>query len=91
VASHYAAEADENVVEGFLAAVEHALDHVSHHPASGSLRYAHKTGVDGLRAWPMKRYPYVLLYIEQEDCVDVLRVLHDKRDIPSSMQEPDKP
>lgn len=32
----------------------------------------------------IKDYPYVIFYIEREDCVDVWRVLHRQRDIYSS-------
>jgi len=38
--------------------------------------------------WPLKRYPYVVLYLEGDAHIDVWRVLHGHRDIPASMQDP---
>lgn len=29
---------------------------------------------------------YLLFYLEREDCVDVIRVLHGARDIPEALQ-----
>jgi hypothetical protein len=35
----------------------------------------------------MRRYPYVVFYVEREDRIDVWRVLHTRRDIPARMHE----
>jgi toxin ParE1/3/4 len=45
--------------------------------------------IPGLRSWPLRRFPYVIFYIEQENHIDVWRVLHARRDIPALMQQPD--
>ncbi len=82
IASHYTAEAGEPVAQAFLDAVERAFAHLGEQPASGSLRYEHYTGLPGLRAWPVRRFPYLLLYFDRVDHVDVARVLHGRRDIP---------
>jgi toxin ParE1/3/4 len=31
------------------------------------------------------RFPYLVFYLERADCIDVWRVLHAQRDIPSWM------
>ena len=36
---------------------------------------------------PLKRYPYLVFYIEQDDHIDVWRVLHSHRDIPSWLRD----
>jgi toxin ParE1/3/4 len=41
----------------------------------------------GLHVWPLSRYPYLVFYVERADHIDVWRVLHGHRDIPSWMQE----
>ena len=46
-------------------------------------RYAHELDLPGLRCCLMKRYPYLLFYVERDDCMDVWRVLHSQRDIPA--------
>jgi len=57
----------------------------------GSPRYAFELRLEGLRAWPLRRYPYLVFYVEREDHLDVWRVLHAQRDIPAWMQEPEGP
>jgi toxin ParE1/3/4 len=37
----------------------------------------------------LKKYPHLVFYVERSDHVDVWRVLHGMRDIPSWMQDPD--
>jgi toxin ParE1/3/4 len=86
---YYLSEATVQVALGFVDALEHAYAHVGRHPATGSPRYAHELNLPGLRAWPLKRYPYIVFYVERPDCIDVWRVLHGQRDIPAWMQDPD--
>lgn len=86
---HYLAEAGETVALGFIDALERAYSHVARHPASGSGRYAHDLNLPGLKFWPLKRYPYLVFYVDGEAHIDVWRVLHAERDIPAWMREPD--
>ena len=51
--------------------------------------HAHELGLHGFRAWPLKRYPYVVFYVERDDHIDIWRVFHAARDIPAWMAEPD--
>lgn len=88
--SYYLSEATEQTVLGFIDALERAYKHISRHPELGSSRYAHELDLPGLRAWGLKRYPYLVFYIERDDHIDVWRVLHGMRDIPNWMQESDK-
>lgn len=41
----------------------------------------------GLRAWPLRRFPHVVFYVDATDRVDVWRVLHGARDLPTWMRE----
>ena len=86
---HYLDEGGERVGLGFIEALEKAYRHIARHPASGSPRYAQELDLPGLRAWPLKRYPYLVFYVERDDHVDVWRVLHSQRDLPAWMGEPE--
>ena len=86
---YYLSGATVQVALGFVDALEHAYAHVGRHPATGSPRHAHELNLPGLRAWPLKRYPCIVFYVERSDCIDVWRVLHGQRDIPAWMQDPD--
>lgn len=85
---YYLAEGSEEAALGFIDALEQAYGHIGRHPATGSPRYAHELDLPGLRAWPLKRYPYLVFYVECADHIDVWRVLHGQRDIPAWMHEP---
>ncbi len=85
--SYYLNEGAEQAALGFIDALERAYKHISRHPESGSSRYAHELDLPGLRSWSLKRYPYLVFYIEREDHIDVWRVLHGMRAIPAWMQD----
>ena len=61
--------------------------HIGRHPAAGSPRYAHELNLPDLRFWLVPGYPCVVFYVECDDHVDVWRVLHAQRDVPSWMVE----
>lgn len=84
---HYLNEASEQVALGFVDALEQAYKHITCRPATGSTRYAHELDLPGLRSWPLKRYPFLIFYVGQSDHIDIWRVLHGQRDIPSWLRE----
>lgn len=51
-------------------------------------RYARELNLPSLRSCPLAGFPHLLLYLEQDDAVDVARVRHMARDIPASLSEP---
>ena len=83
---HYLTEAGGRVALGFIDALEQAYRSIGRHPAASSPRYAHELALPSLRSHLLKRYPYLVFYVELDDRIDVWRVLHAKRDIPASLQ-----
>ena len=79
----YLAEASEEVALAFIGSLEQAYGHLAEHPGAGSPRYAHELDLPGLRSWSLKGYPYLVFYLERLDHIDVWRVLHGRRDLPS--------
>lgn len=86
---HYLNEGGERIAVAFVDALERTFLHIRRHPAIGSLRYAHELGLPGLRCWRIKRYPYLLFYVERDDYIDIWRVLHGQRDIPAWLDKSD--
>lgn len=84
---YYLNEGTEQAALAFVDALERAFLHIGRHPTTGSTRYGHELDLPGLRCWPVKRYPYLVFYIERADHIDVWRVLHGKRDIPVWLSE----
>jgi toxin ParE1/3/4 len=79
---YYLSEGAEQAALGFVGALEQAYVHIGLHPASGSPRYAHELSLPGLRSWSLSHYPQLVFYVEQDDHINVWRVLHGQRDIP---------
>jgi toxin ParE1/3/4 len=83
---HYAEAAGQKTTAVFIDALEDAYRHIAAHPSAGSPRYAHELDLPGLRFWRLRRYPYLIFYVEAADHIDVWRVLHGQRDIPMWMR-----
>lgn len=84
---YYMNEAGDDVAQRFIDAVDAAIVHIAQFPATGSPRYAPIARADGLRVWPLKRFPFLVFYIERGDSIDVWRVLHGERDIAAWLRE----
>ncbi len=85
----YAVEAGEDVALRFISELNEALGHLANFPQSGTLRWSHELGVPELRSWSLRRFPYLVFYVERPSALDVWRVLHARRDIPASLAPPD--
>lgn len=82
---YYVANAPEYALS-FLDALEHAYQHIQKFPATGSPRYAHELDLPELRVWSCNKFPYLVFYAEHPKQIEVWRVLHSSRDIPTSLQ-----
>ncbi|HYY29270.1 MAG TPA: type II toxin-antitoxin system RelE/ParE family toxin [Chthoniobacterales bacterium] len=71
----------------FLDAIELTCDALSRMPGIGSPRYAEIPLIRGVKMLAVNDFEnYLLFYLEREDSIDVLRVLHGSRDIPEALQ-----
>lgn len=82
---YYLAEADAEVALRFVDAVERAVGQIGRSPQSGSLRFSYELEIPGLRVRPVARFPHLVFYLLGDEVVDVWRVLHTRRDLPSAM------
>lgn len=87
--SYYLTEAGIEVATGFLRRLEATLVKIAQQPAAGSPRYGHELQISDLRQWPIKQFPYFIFYAERERHIEIVRVLHSSRDIPSSITPDD--
>lgn len=88
VVDFYAREAGEAVAMRFVTALETTLAGICARPALGSPRFGHELGLPGLRSRGIRRFPYLVFYMEGAQDVDVWRVLHAQRDIPAWLKRP---
>jgi plasmid stabilization system protein ParE len=69
----YLADAGEGVAERFELAVQRALRLLAFMPRLGRPSYP------GVRTWPMKHFPYTLVYRVKGEAVTVIAVAHQRR------------
>ena len=85
---YYVRVAAPDVAFGLIEALQSAYRAISERPALGSPRYAQELVLPGLRSLAVKGFPYFVFCIERDNHIDIWRVLHGRRDIPSRMREP---
>ena len=78
---YYAREAGLDVALRFVGAIEDAYRTIGLRPATGSPRLSHELNLPGLRSRTLKRFPYMIFYVEQVAHIEVWRVLHAQRDM----------
>jgi toxin ParE1/3/4 len=86
-ADYYYENGGEVLELQFIDAVEETFGLVAEMPGIGSPRYAETLQRSGLRCLRVKRFPYLVLYIAHPDRIDMLRILHQHRDIPAILQD----
>jgi len=68
----------------FIDAVEATLGLIADNPAIGALRMHDRKGLLGLRAFPVQDFDkHIVFYRRTERGIEVLRVLHGARDLPT--------
>ena len=80
---YYLGEEAVKAAMGFIDVLERAYAHIGRYAATGSIRYAHELNLAWLRSWKLTGCPFLIFYVKREDSVNVWRVLHGQRDIPT--------
>lgn len=86
-AQYLVGEGGKALARRFTAAVRDGVARIADNPAIGALRYALPAGVPGLRAWPLRDFPYLIFYRDLSNRIEVLRILHAHRDIPALLRD----
>lgn len=79
--AHYAREAGLDVALRFTEALRDVYRSIADRPGIGSPRYGDFLGIENLRSRTVKRFPYLVFYVEREDHIDIWRILQAQRDI----------
>ncbi|WP_432261560.1 type II toxin-antitoxin system RelE/ParE family toxin [Cupriavidus sp. TMH.W2] len=78
-------EAAPGLGEAFTDELLSALAFLAAHPAVGSRRYSHFLLDASLRVWALDRFPFLIFYRVSGETLDIVRVLHERRDIVASL------
>ena len=84
---YYRLEAGTKIAESFVLSIEASMDRLSRFPSMGSPHFGLMLNIPGLRTVLTPDFPYTVFYFERDAHVDVVRVLHQRRDIPSLLSE----
>ncbi|SOY94973.1 conserved hypothetical protein [Cupriavidus taiwanensis] len=71
--------------EAFTDELLSVLAFLVEHPTVGSRRYAHLLPDASLRVWSLDRFPFLVFYRVSGEVLDVVRDLHERRDIVASL------
>ena len=81
----YYTDISAELAERFVAELETTLHGLCFQPGVGSRRYAHFFPDRSLRVWQLDRFPFLLFYRVDGALLDVLRVLHERRDLSANL------
>ena len=86
---YYLVSQDKPQVAGrFLSAVRSTMERIIRTPQVGSPKHFSREGLRGLRSWPVKGFEDLrVYYLAGKGWVEVVRVLHGKRDITKILEE----
>ncbi len=87
--NYYLDNAGAKVAEDFAIDFARTARLISEFPALGSPRYSFDTGLEKIRFWSMKKFPYLIFYTEEEHHIDVWSVLHSHMNIPEYLSSAD--
>lgn len=75
------------VAERWVGVVERLLGEIARRPSFGSTAYGERLAIYGLRYRQVPRFPYVVFYLELENSLSIVRILHERRDIAAELDE----
>lgn len=83
--SDYYADISVGLAERFVDELDATLHDLCFQPGVGSRRYAHFLADQSLRVWQLDHFPFLLFYRIDGQSLDVLRVLHERRDLSADL------
>lgn len=86
---HYRDEGGASLARRFVAELERCYQGISKHPGIGSPGFGVMLDIPGLRSAGLAHFPYLVFYLELPDQLDVWRVLHVRRDLPTMLRDSD--
>ncbi len=76
IVHYYEQTSSEQVALGFINALDQAFSQLSRYPHMGSPRPEYDLELDGIRSWPLKKFPHLIYYEIQTDHIELWRSKH---------------
>lgn len=87
---YYVEEGAMQAASDLIDALQAAYRLIGLQPGIGSPRYGYELDIPGLCGRALEHFPYAVLYVERTDPIDLLRVLHQRRDNPELLRNLDQ-
>ncbi|MDH0866397.1 type II toxin-antitoxin system RelE/ParE family toxin [Mitsuaria sp. GD03876] len=87
IRAYYQEEGGALPAEALQAEVTRALRHIARAPGTGSPRYRRLLEVTDVRTWRLTKFPHLVFYLDRHGSAHIVRVIHERRDIPSRFHE----
>lgn len=84
----YIARDSLKAAERYAFTVEKTIASLAENPKLGSLYKSRTVRFKGLRKLPVPGFKDIIFYLESADTIEVVRILHGARDIPTILSEP---
>ena len=85
--AYYLSDGADGAALRLIDEFEVALQAVGEYPAIGSAWLEAELGIPGIRSFALRAFPYVIVYVDTPNFVDVRHLLHSARDIPRRISE----
>ena len=70
----------------FINAIEKALRFILAFPEAGSSRLSEILGLKQFKTWPLTKFPFLVVYIVEDESIEIVRLIHQKRDLSEPLQ-----
>lgn len=85
--AHYLSQNATGAALDFIDDLEELKSLLREYPHLGSTRFAVETNIPEIRAFSLQRFPFLVFYTVQPHTVQIHRVLHTAREVPSRFLE----
>jgi toxin ParE1/3/4 len=86
-ANYYLSADGAELAMRFVSALEASFSYLEKHGDAGSPRYSVELALPGVRHWIVRGFPFLIFYVSNDSHIDVWRILHAQRDMPSWLQD----
>lgn len=77
----YYARENIEIAKLFIEEYRSAIKIIERLPGIGSLRFSVELNIPEIQTYSLRKFPYLIFYIERDKYIDIVRVLHMSRDV----------
>lgn len=87
IVAWYTDEAGDKVAERFIRSLRETEGRISRNPSLGPTSFTYGASKQATRYGAVDGFPYLVFYLNLDEHIEIVRVLHERRDIPGQLQD----